>query len=64
MMLPIVGRLPFEWIYPTGKKQEKCIPKWGKYYQWATVLAVIASISSGICRRDGWKGHCHQYNHC
>jgi hypothetical protein len=39
LLLPVVGRLPFEWIYPTGEKQEKCIPKWGKYYQWATVLA-------------------------
>jgi hypothetical protein len=39
IMLPIVGRLPFEWIYPTGEKQEKRIPKFEKYYQWATVLA-------------------------
>lgn len=39
LLLPVVGRLPFDWIYPTGEKQEKCIPKWGKYYQWATVLA-------------------------
>ena len=39
ILLPIVGRLPFEWIYPTGEKQERCIPKWEKYYQWATVLA-------------------------
>jgi hypothetical protein len=39
ILLPVVGRLPFEWLYPTGEKQEKRIPKWGKYYQWATVLA-------------------------
>jgi hypothetical protein len=39
IMLPVVGRLPFEWIYPTGEKQEKRQPKWGKYYQWATVIA-------------------------
>lgn len=39
IMLPIFGRLPFEWIYPTGEKQEECIPKFGKYYQWAVVLA-------------------------
>jgi hypothetical protein len=38
-MLPVVGRLPFEWIYPTGEKQEKRQPKWEKYYQWATVIA-------------------------
>jgi hypothetical protein len=39
IMLPVVSRLPFEWIYPTGEKQEKRIPKYEKYYQWATVLA-------------------------
>jgi hypothetical protein len=38
-LMPIAGRLPFEWIYPTGEKQEKRTPKWGKYYAWATVIA-------------------------
>ena len=39
LLMPIAGRLPFEWIYPTGEKQEKRTPKWGKYYAWATVVA-------------------------
>lgn len=39
LLMPIAGRLPFEWIYPTGEKQEVHIPKWEKYYQWATVIA-------------------------
>jgi hypothetical protein len=39
ILMPIAGRLPFEWVYPTGEKQEKRIPKWEKYYQWATVIA-------------------------
>lgn len=39
LLLPIVGRLPFEWLYPTGEKQEKRIPKWEEYYDWATVVA-------------------------
>jgi hypothetical protein len=39
VLMPIAGRLPFEWIYPTGEKQEKRTPKWGKYYDWATVIA-------------------------
>lgn len=39
LLMPIVGRLPFEWIYPTGEKQEKRTPKWKKYYDWATVIA-------------------------
>jgi len=38
-MLPVVGRLPFKWVYPTGEKQEKRLPKWVQYYQWATLLA-------------------------
>jgi len=39
ILMPIVGRVPFAWIYPTGEKQEKRTPKWGKYYAWATVIA-------------------------
>ena len=39
LLMPIAGRLPFEWVYPTGEKQEKRTPKWGKYYEWATVIA-------------------------
>jgi len=39
ILLPIVGRIPFEWIYPTGEKQEQRIPKFVKYYQWASVIA-------------------------
>jgi len=39
LLLPIVFRVPFAWIYPTGEKQEKRTPKWGKYYAWATVIA-------------------------
>ncbi len=39
LLLPVVGRIPFKWLYPTGEKQEKREPKWEKYYQWATVIA-------------------------
>lgn len=39
VLMPIAGRLPFEWIYPTGGKQEKRIPKWESYYRWASVIA-------------------------
>jgi len=39
ILVPIVGRLPFEWVYPTGEKQNVRIPKWGKYYRWASVIA-------------------------
>ena len=28
LLMPIVSRVPFEWIYPTGEKQEKRTPKW------------------------------------
>ena len=39
ILLPIMGRLPFEWLYPTGEKQEQRVPKFEKYYQWATIIA-------------------------
>ena len=38
IMMPIAGRLPFDWIYPTGEKQEVRDPKWEQYYQWASVI--------------------------
>jgi hypothetical protein len=39
LVMPIAGRLPFDWIYPTGEKQEKNTPKYGEWYAWATVIA-------------------------
>ena len=39
LVMPIVGRLPFSWIYPTGEKQDLRVPKYEKYYQWASVIA-------------------------
>lgn len=39
IVAPIATRLPFEWVYPTGEKQEKRVPKWQKFYEWATVIA-------------------------
>ncbi|MGZ6347845.1 MAG: quinate 5-dehydrogenase, partial [Anaerolineales bacterium] len=39
LLMPLAGRLPFEWVYPTGEKQEIRVPKYQKYYQWATVVA-------------------------
>ena len=39
ILLPVVGRVPFKWLYPTGEKQEKSVPKWEKYYAWASVIA-------------------------
>jgi hypothetical protein len=31
--------MPIEWLYPTGEKQDRNVPKYEKYYQWATVTA-------------------------
>jgi len=39
ILLPVVGRLPFEWLYPTGEKQEHRVPKWEEYYRWGTIIA-------------------------
>ncbi|MFN2158688.1 MAG: quinate 5-dehydrogenase [Anaerolineales bacterium] len=39
ILMPVVGRFPFKWLYPTGEKQEQRVPKWNEYYQWGTVIA-------------------------
>ncbi len=38
-LLPVMSRLPFEWLYPTGEKQNEREPKYQKYFEWATVVA-------------------------
>jgi len=55
-LLPIITRLPFKWIYPTGSKQESSQPKYQKYYKWADVIAgdyhfvkkTLPSVESGL----------------
>lgn len=37
--LPIVTRLPFRWVYPTGGKQDEIVPKYERHYRWADVIA-------------------------
>ena len=39
LLIPVLGRVPFEWLYPTGSEQEKHEPKFISSYQWASVLA-------------------------
>jgi len=39
LALPLLRRLPFRWLYPTGEKQEEIRPKYERYYRWAEVIA-------------------------
>lgn len=39
ILLPVVTRVPFQWVYPTGEKQDKTVPKYQNYYEWADVIA-------------------------
>jgi hypothetical protein len=39
IIAPTAGRLPLEFLYPTGKKQEEIVPKFGQWYAWATVIS-------------------------
>lgn len=39
VLMPVVSRFPFEWLYPTGEKQEIRVPKFEEYYLWGTVIA-------------------------
>jgi hypothetical protein len=38
-LLPVITRLPFQWLYPTGEKQERVTPKYPKLFAWAEVVA-------------------------
>ena len=39
ILLPVMSRLPFSWIYPTGEQQEQIVPKFTAQYSWASVIA-------------------------
>lgn len=39
LLLPIITRLPFQWFYPTGEKQEKRTPRAEKLFYEADVIA-------------------------
>ena len=39
ILLPIVGRMPIEMLYPTGEKQLEVVPKYLKHYQGNKVIA-------------------------
>lgn len=38
-LIPIVSRLPFSLLYPTGKKQEQTTPKYSFYYHESEIIA-------------------------
>jgi hypothetical protein len=39
LLLPVVTRLPFNWIYPVGTGEEKHQPKYERFYREASVIA-------------------------
>ncbi|MGQ9692412.1 MAG: quinate 5-dehydrogenase [Thermaceae bacterium] len=40
LLLPLITKLPFTWLYPTGEKQEKTLQDWrSRYYLWADLVA-------------------------
>ena len=40
LLLPLITQLPFQWLYPTGEKQEKQVQGWRqRYFEWAQVVA-------------------------
>lgn len=39
ILVPIVVKLPFKMLYPTGNKQENINPKYGDYYREADIIA-------------------------
>jgi hypothetical protein len=39
LMAPLATKLPISILYPTGDKQNEIVPKFGRWYDWATVIA-------------------------
>jgi hypothetical protein len=38
-LLPIIVRLPYTFLYPTGSKQDQITPKYARYYEAADIIA-------------------------
>ena len=39
VLAPLASRLPIQMIYPTGDMQHENVPKFGRWFDWATVVA-------------------------
>jgi hypothetical protein len=39
LCLPLLRRLPMRYLYPTGHSQDEIVPKHGRWYAWADVIA-------------------------
>lgn len=39
LLAPLITKLPISVLYPTGEKQDQIVPKFGKWYAWADVIA-------------------------
>jgi hypothetical protein len=39
LILPIATRLPISVLYPTGEQQDEIVPKFTRWYDWATIIA-------------------------
>ena len=39
MLIPLVSRLPFKWVYPVGEKQHERHPRFEWAFNWASVIA-------------------------
>lgn len=39
LLLPLLSQVPIGWLYPTGKRQERTMPRFIGYFRWAEVVA-------------------------
>ena len=39
ILFPVLNRLPFSLLYPTGEKQNQRQPRFSEFFEWATVVA-------------------------
>jgi hypothetical protein len=39
LLLPLLGFMPINLLYPMGETQDTIRPRWGKYYDWPSVIA-------------------------
>ena len=64
VLVPVVSRLPFSWVYPVGESQEKRTPKAVEHFPGATVIAgdshyITRYMPDEYARKSGGYQHHH-----
>ena len=64
VLMPVIRLLPIKMLYPTGKSQERVVPKFGKAYGWADIIGGgLPFHQETHARRPHGEGYHNEHRH-